>query len=321
MKELHCVGLPASWLNGWLAAVGSTVLSPQLHLRWTRDGTPYAVLSTQHADPATVLLSAWPTQKELENLPIRRLWPNASALPRNVTVDAFAERAAAARNHPCSWTLSSTITDLHVDEKQNVAHGPFDPPVPKGLTLHDRLRKLRASPTVDELRQSLSGTGKRIESNGLGFDITRMGSGADLSKKWIDPVVETLAFFALLLFPVRGTGTDAQSQRGARLSTIQRGWVKPRASREPPWFSWPAWDHPLDCAAIDALLDAGRKHPKRRSAVKRLPAERLRAADCWQIDRLGKRSGFGIHAAWRSVRYKAKGSADTTRGFGAERLD
>ncbi len=321
MKELHCVGMPAGWLNAWLAAVGSTVLSPQLRLRWTADATPHAVLSAQHDDPATVLLSAWPTQKDLENLPIRRRWPGVIELPRKVTVAAFAKRAAAVRNHPCSWTLSSTITDLHLDEQHCVAHGPFDPPVPRGLVLHDRLCRLRAAPSIEDLRKSLSGTGKRIKNNGLGFDITRMGSGADSSSKWIDPVVETLAFFGLKLFPVRGSGTDGKVQKRARPSTIQRGWVELKSSREPPWFTWPAWRHPLDCAAIDALLDAGRKFGRRRSSIELRPAKRLRATDFWQIERLGKRSGLGIHAAWRSVKYKAKGSSDTTRGFGAERLD
>ena len=40
MAEVICPGLPASWINAWLAAVGATVLDPRLRLHWTRGGTP-----------------------------------------------------------------------------------------------------------------------------------------------------------------------------------------------------------------------------------------------------------------------------------------
>ena len=45
MTQVTCAGLPASWLNGWLAAVGATVLDARIRLRWTTGGTPLAVLS------------------------------------------------------------------------------------------------------------------------------------------------------------------------------------------------------------------------------------------------------------------------------------
>lgn len=297
MKEVTCPGLPASWINAWLAAVGTTVLSPKLRLRWTLEGTPQAVLCSQQDDPVAVLASSWPSRSTIESMPIRRTWPNMKDLPRNVPVDAFKSRASTVRSDPLSWTLSSTVTDLHVDDKGNVAHSPFDPPVPRGYVMHDRLLKLHFTPEMEDLRRTFEGTGKRIENNGLGFDIARMGSEADGASKWVDRVVETLAFFGLALFPVRGTGTDARTGKRVRASTIQRGWVRKDDRRARPRFTWPAWSSPLDCAAIDALFDL------------------------WRIDRKNSWTRYGIHAAWRSVNYEAKGTSDTTRGFGAERLD
>ena len=296
MNELTCPGLPASWLNGWLAAVGATFLSPELRLRWTTEGTPCAVLCAEEGDPVSLLADSWPSRTLIESMPIKRTWPNLEAMPRNVPVEAFAKRAQALRGEALAWTLSSTVTDLHVDDKGKVAHAPFDPPVPKGLVLHDRLLQVHHEPSVERIRKTLEGIGERIKSNGLGFDIARMGSAADSADKWVDPVVETLAFFGLAILPVRGRGTDARSGRRVRPSTIQRGWVRGKARRTRPWFAWPAWSEALDYVAIDALLDV------------------------WKAQAKGTWTSVGIHAAWRSVSYKAKSTSDTTRGYGSERL-
>lgn len=296
MNGLTCSGLPASWVNGWLAAVGGTFLSPELRLRWTTDGTPCAVLCAQEGDPVSLLVDSWPNREQLESMPIKRTWPDVEAMPRNVPVEAFAQRAEALRGQALAWTLSSTVTDLHVDDKGNVAHAPFDPPVPRGLVLHDRLLRVHLEPSVERIRKTLGGIGERIESNGLGFDIARMGSAADSASKWVDPVVETLAFFGLAVLPVRGQGTDARMGRRVRPSTIQRGWIRGRKPRERPWFAWPAWSEPLDYAAIDALLDI------------------------WNAEKKPTWARVGIHAAWRSVSYEAKSTSDTTRGYGSERL-
>lgn len=296
MKELKCAGLPASWLNGWLAAVGATFLSPELRLRWTTDGTPSAVLCSREGDPVFLLADSWPSRARVESMPIKRTWPALEAMPRNVPVDAFAQRAQALRGHALAWTLSSTVTDLHVDDKGNVAHAPFDPPVPKGLVLHDRLLRIHFEPSVERIRRTLGGIGERIKSNGLGFDIARMGSAADSASKWVDPVVEMLVFFGLALLPVRGQGTDARTGRRVRPSTIQRGWVRVKERRTRPWFAWPAWREPLNCSAIDALLDV------------------------WNAQEPATWTPVGIHAAWRSVSYEAKSTSDTTRGYGSERL-
>ena len=45
MTQVPCPGLPADWINGWLAAVGATVLDARIRLHWTTEGTPLAVLS------------------------------------------------------------------------------------------------------------------------------------------------------------------------------------------------------------------------------------------------------------------------------------
>ena len=296
MKELTCPGLPASWVNGWLAAVGATVLSPELRLRWTTGGTPCAVLCTQEGYPASLLVDSWPSRAQLESMPIKRIRPDLAAMPRNVPVDAFAKRVAAVRGEPLAWTLSSTVTDLHVDDKGNVAHAPFDPPVPRGYVMHDRLLRIHFEPSAERLRRTLDGIGERIESNGLGFDIARMGSAADNAPKWVDPVVETLAFFGLALLPVRGRGTDGRLGRSVRPSTLQRGWVRETERRARPRFVWPAWSSPLDSPAIDALLDV------------------------WKADGRASWASVGIHAAWRSVSYEAKSTSDTTRGYGSERM-
>ena len=40
MTEMTCPGLPGGWINGWLAAVGATVLDDRVRLHWTTDGAP-----------------------------------------------------------------------------------------------------------------------------------------------------------------------------------------------------------------------------------------------------------------------------------------
>ena len=296
--EVVCRGLPASWINAWLAAVGATVLSPKLHLRWTDESMPRAVLSAKDADPVEMLSAAWPTRAALDDLPIAETWGDSPPVPRKVNVESFAARVRVARSHPFSWTLSSTMTDLHVDASGEVAHAPFDPAGPGTIKwLHHRVVKVhrKVRPSTERLLESLQGIAPRVKDNGLGFDLTRLASQADGTDKWVEPVVEVLAFFGLALFPVRGRGTDERLSRTARSSAVQRGWSRAGNGQRELYFSWPAWRTPLDSAGIDALLDI------------------------WTPDRRDW-PNVGVHAAWRSVRYRPKAAADTTRGFGAERL-
>lgn len=291
MLRTTCPGLPASWLNGWLAAVGTTVLDSRIRLQWTADGNPLAVLSAETVDPVAALVESWPDAGLLKELPIAENWKDMGKLERGVPVEAFADRVGAARGDRHSWTLSSTMTDLCVDENGHVDHAPFDPPAPKGATLHDRLTRVHSAiePTVERIAGSLSGRAPRIQANGLGFDIARLGSQADHTKRFVDPVVETLAFFGLEILPVRGSGVDRQPR--------QRGWLRIPGGKSDRRFMWPAWSQPLDCAGIDALMDV------------------------WKPDRKRAWPEIEVRAGWRCVPLMPKGKEDrATRAFGSERL-
>ena len=300
MSSIVCPGLPGEWINGWLAAVGATVLDSRLRLSWTEDASPVAVLAVDDGDPVEALSLAWPRPEAVESLPLALEWRDSSTLGRKVSVGVFAERARAARSHPQSWTLSSSLTDLVVDKNGEVEHAPFDPPAPRGSWLHDRLLRVHrgVDPSVDELRGALAGLAVRIKDNGLGFDHRRLGSQSDTTSIRVDPVVESLAFFGLALFPVRGSGSDARLA-ARRTRVLQRGWrnVEVGADRRRDLrFQWPAWSPPLDCHGIDALLDVWRPRPRRS----------------WRTT--------GVHAGWETVRYESRGTADSTRAYGSRRL-
>ena len=299
MAEVICPGLPASWLNAWLAAVGTTVLDSRIRLRWTTDSTPRAVLCAEGVDPVEALAASWPDRDELADLPIAEHWKDTPPMPRKVSVGAFAARARAARGHRCSWTLSSTMTDLSVDDNREVAHAPFDPAGPGTIKwLHHRLLKVHGEvePSTERLMDSLSGTAERVKDNGLGFDLTRMGSQSDASAMTVDPVVEVLAFFGLALLPVRGAGTDRSVRGSPYASAVQRGWVRITRPKREHRFKWPAWSDSLDHHAIDALLDI------------------------WEPEKKNRWPRVRVHASWQSIEFMRKAKNDPTRGFGSERL-
>ena len=300
MYEFTCPGLPASWVNAWLAAIGTTVLDRRIRLHWTAGDMPVAVLSSPEIDPVKALVDTWPDAEFLDELPIAETWKGAGELRRKVSVDQFVARVSRARGHPFSWTISSTLTDLSVDQTGEVAHAPFDPAGP-GTTkwLHHRVVKTHelVGPVCAELlRDSLLGRASRVKANGLGFDNTRLGSLADASEPWIEPVVELLAFFGLAMFPVRGRGVDHRHGRMGDLDERQRGWRKVPGGDGPRRFVWPVWQHPLDAPGVDALLDGW--NPWRKQT--------------WTF--------LGIHRAWQSVRFNRRGSADKTRAIGSAML-
>ena len=298
MPGVTCPGLPASWLNGWLAAVGATVLDDRLRLHWTADSTPVAVLSAADADPVEAIVASWPDKALLADLPIAENWNDVGVLRRRVAVEEFAARARAARGHGYVWTLSSTMTDLHVDERGEVAHAPFDPPAPRHVQLcHPAWRRSMSNPSIEHIAKSLAGHAVRVKDNGLGFDQTRLGSQSDTTDMWVESVVEILAFFGLALLPVRGEGIDRRQGRFFGVRENQKGWLKTTTGkRRERRFMWPAWRQPLDSAGIDALMDL------------------------WSPSRKAAWSGIGVHAGWQTVRFIRRGSADVTTAFGAEQL-
>ena len=299
MVEVICPGLPASWLNAWLAAVGATVLDPRLRLRWTTERTPTAVLCAEEVDPVEVLAASWPDRDQLTAMPIAERWKDTPPLPRKVSVDAFVARARATRGHRHSWTLSSTMTDLSVDENREVAHAPFDPSGPGTIKwLHHRLLRVHqeVEPSYERLTDSLSGRAQRVKGNGLGFDLTRMGSQSDDWDPTVDPIVEVLAFFGLALLPVRGVGTDRSAHGSTYASAVQRGWVRMTGPKRELRFKWPAWRDPLDHPAIDALLDI------------------------WEPEKKNRWARVGVHTSWQSVKFMRKAKNDPTRGFGSDLL-
>ena len=300
MAEVKCPGLPAFWLNAWLAAVGATVLVPRIRLRWTEDWTPVAVLSSEEGDPVELLASAWPDRSFLDDLPIAEDWKGVGQVRRKVPEEAFVARARAAHGHRQSWALSSTMTDLAVDQQGEVAHAPFDAAGPGTIKwLHHRLVRLHGliDPSADRVRASLAGQSDRVSSCGLAFDQTRLGSLADKTgEHLVDPVVEVLAFFGLALFPVRGHGVDLRLGRQRRVVAIQRGWSAASEGRGRHCFEWPAWTRSLDSSAIDALLDVW--NPGAQSTWRRV----------------------GVRAGWQTVRYRRRAQADRTGAFGSERL-
>ena len=299
MYEVTCPGLPASWLNAWLAAVGATVLDSRIRLRWTTDTTPAAaVLCAEEIDPVAALAGSWPDADEIAGMPIAERWEGTPSLPRKVSVEAFAARARATRGHGRSWTLSSTMTDLDVDKDGEVAHAPLDPAGPGTIKwLHHRLLKVNrhVEPSVERLLESLMGRASRVNDNGLGFDLTRMGSQSDASDRAVDPVIEVLAFFALALLPVRGAGIDRSTSSTSYSAAVQRGWRRIPGRRLERRFTWPVWTDALDHAGVDALLDA------------------------WKPDSGGWQR-IGVHGAWRTVSFQRRATNDATRAFGSERL-
>jgi hypothetical protein len=298
VTERECLGWRAGNLVGWLAAVGATTLDERLRLRWAGDDH-VAALSAAGTDPLDVLAAAWPSPDDIADMPIAKTWRTHVPFGQNPSPESFAERAVAADAHPHGWTLTSVVTDIF---RRNGAlpTAPFNPGAPAGRTLHDRLVKAHdaadvhartAGPEGSTGRIAASADGLlRVGGNGLGFTHARLGAPEAKAKAElrVDPVAETLAFFALALLPV-----GAEQRGRSRFSDPpgwrirQRGWRERQGRAE---FCWPAWRDPLDAPAIDALLGA------------------------WDPDRDWAR--WGVRAAWATLRYDPGGSASTI-GFGA----
>jgi hypothetical protein len=304
-------GLPASWLNGWLAAVGTIVLVPDLRLSWTDGPAPVARFDLDAGDAATKIALALPTMEHLGRLAIARTRPDAREMSRKVTVEDFRDRVRLIHDGAVDhrdWSLEMSLTDLSDLDGDEVPHAPFDPSAPRGVTLHERLVTCRT--WIDDLGEpatvvdaSLRGRGQRVQANGLGFDYRRTADSIHGdSKVHVDPVIETLAFFGLQLFPFRGSALPKQQPR-------QRGFAGRPSLRHA--FRWPCWHEPLEIWAVDALLD--RFHVI-ASGLGEMHERSARTRDVVTLRRLG------IHAVFASVYHQARGQADSYRAFASERI-
>jgi len=292
MAILRAPGLTADWLNGWLAAVGVTVLVPGAKLRWSEDALPVAELQVPGDRSVAQLITAGlPRPEAIEELAIAK-----QHVRRNVPLETYRDRAAVTRRTH-DFSLAASLTDLleKLDEN-DLPHSPFDPPAPKGRTLHDRVGACVNAIFVSDdaprkVGATLDGTAIRVKMNGLGFDYRRLDAPAQPNgDNFVDPVAEILAFHALALFPVRGNGGTERA----------RGWVGPASRRHS--FSWPAWSSPLDRWAIDALLDRAHAVISSRS----YPEVALRR--------------LGVTALFATVAYRTDSRSDPTRAYASERL-
>jgi hypothetical protein len=179
-------GWTADWLNGWLAAIGATVVVDGLRLSWTEVPRPAAVLH-HDSDPAEAIYEALPTEAALQASATARSVDGLPEFDRNYPAAVFAARAAYARRVG-DWSLGPASTDLVLPRKAggDLEHGPFDVPAPQGITLHDRVVACRAEITeLDAVAASMAGTPDLAQMNGLGFDARRMEPGT-LAKPVLD---------------------------------------------------------------------------------------------------------------------------------------
>jgi len=284
MAEYRAPGLTGDWLNGWLAAVGITVLLPDVRLAWTDDPVPVALFEVPDGeDLPTKLAAAIPDEDWLDTLVISGLQLNPALAEYKVSCAVERQRR--------DGSLSMTYTDLFQPREKEVDRSDFYPGAPGGTTFVSRLRQLwphlgDSKTRADIVDSSLQGSAPRIPANGLGFDIRRLPAGV-IAKRDVHvlPLVECLDFFGLMLITVRGNGVRA----------LPRGWIdgRGRARR----FCWPTWETYLDQWGIDALLDLANEE-----------------ASAEPLDRLG------VAARHISIEYETIADKDPTTGFSSMRL-
>lgn len=304
-----CYGLPAGWLTGWLAAVGATVLDSRFRLSWTEEENPIAVLShSTGQDPITLLRDIWPGLGErLDDMPGARDPKSSKNDPNFVGMKDLSEQLKRHRNHGDVFSLTSSLTDLRWTAEKSLdraVYGPFETSGPgTAKWAHERCRRVYSNTDIpdERIRLLFDGVAARINGYGLGLDTGRIGAVRDSDEKMtVEPIAETLAYFGLALFPVRGDGRQVKNERGR-----QRGWgVGPYSETE---FIWPAWKQPLDRWGIDALLTAWHNTWRRGGDTGYRTSEAQ-----W--------SRLGIHAGWKTVRFRSKARIDRTSGYGSERI-
>lgn len=294
---LHAPGWEASWLNGWLAALG-VIRSTDLRLSFTRCANPIPSFTTANGTVAewVDVADALPSTEAIKQLSIARNVDGLDEFPRKPGLTSFAHRAEGARAS-ADRSLGATVTDLVSDAE--LGHSTFDVAVPKGITVWQRLLACRELIDDDSaIERSGRGELRRVNTNGLGFDARRIAiATAPDPSKTVDPVVECLAFAAVEMFPVRGDGSVAPRVRGWSGRPSQRS-----------AFVWPVWSDPLSWAAVDSLLDEFAELRPSDPAIEMThfwakPASRL--------------SVFG---AFGSVPYRWTSSMDSTRAYSSDEL-
>ncbi|MHB1500762.1 MAG: type I-G CRISPR-associated protein, Cas3-extension family [Candidatus Dormibacteria bacterium] len=290
-QKVPCPGLSANWLNAWLAAIGVTVLVPNVRLAWSPDPIPSALFCVPDdlLPLAHAVAEALPTDANLRASSIARAGTDEyPEFPRRVDLPAFAARARLERRRHDGF-LSASVTDLKDPlPPDGLPHSPLDPPMPRGVTLWERALSCRRdlNDPVEDISRTLQGQGRRVSNNGLGFDIRRLSAGTSSGDTRVDPALELLAFHALPLFPIRGDGrrdaTRAWSGSPTRVGAL----------------TWCAWSQPLDRWGIDALLDL-------------LP-------QAMRDPRLAAR--LGLFSWFHSVPYQPSGTSDTTRAYASNRI-
>lgn len=304
MPTTICRGLPANWLNAWLAAVGIAVLIPDVRLSWTTDTAPVAELTHDGPDPlVTVLARAIPTHEQLLAANSALAFPAGTPKNQTSTISAaqYQQRAGIEREH-FSTCLACSVTDLASgDQSKALEKSPFTPAASGQAggviyRLGDCLGNVPADSDRREERvsQTLNGRARRVAANGLGFDIQRFPAGVHAGAgNYVDPIIEFLAYTSLALFPIRGNGQTSRT----------RGWEKGKMADGS--FAWPAWRDQLDRWAIDALLD-------------RFNLARYEwGTDAAPLRKFAAREG--VTAAFNVVPFQASGS-DMTRGYGSRTL-
>lgn len=311
----ECPGLPADWINGWLAAVGTTVLDPEIRLSWTSDLSPIAVLHHPSKDPVAAVCGAWPDRQRLEDMPLARSHENCSPdcdgakqsckEKRPQSVGSFRQLTERSHGHADAWTITSTLTDLaEVRGKSGqAAHGQFDAGGPGTIKwLHHRLLKVHRHIPGDSagisvaILSALDGISVPVDDNGLGFDLFRLPDRAcEGDRTRVEPVVEVLAFFGLALLPVRGDGILRSTRARQRGHGVGGRWDSV--------FLWPAWEQFLDRWGIDALLDAWHR------------TWHFRGGKVWRTTK-AEWDRLGVSAGWETQNYIP--TKDSNEGFGSQ---
>ncbi len=258
LVKFEAMGLPADWLNAWLAAIGVTVILPDVKLSWTDEVVPHAAFwRPPGMDLPSAIHEAMPTESDLADSPIAPEGSGGTLGQKVASSDLYAARAEAARLTR-SDALSSTLTDLahediHGASPTPVARGQFCVGMEGAETLWKRLLKCVAavqgfSDPADSIALTLAGSPRRqrISANGLGFDPRRLPSGITENSGAVDPVIEVLAYLGTLLLPVRGSGKP-------RSQAAQKPWIRDISGRD--HLTYHTWQPALDRWGVDAILD------------------------------------------------------------------